>query len=360
MRTVIERFEVFHRRLLQQDGRLVDGDDSTLGISPEILRDRLLAMLRARLFDARAVELQRAGQLGTYASSLGQEAVTVGAASAMHADDVLVPSFREHGAQLLRGVTVRELLMFWGGDERGSAFEAAQEDFPVCIPVGSHAPHAAGVALAIQMRGEARAAVCILGDGATSKGDFYEGLNVSGVWGLPVVFVVMNNEWAISVPRHAQTAARTLAQKALAAGLPGEQVDGNDVLAVEQAVSEALDRAREGQGPTLIEALTYRMADHTTSDDARRYRAEEAVEAHRAEDPIERLRLHLERRGLWTAEDHQRTEDRYRAEIERDVERYLSTPVQEPDSIFAHLYATLPEALEEQRARLGAELDSDG
>lgn len=360
MRTLIERFEISHRRLLNQDGTAADGDDSTLGISPDVLRDRLGAMLRTRLFDARAVELQRAGQLGTYASSLGQEAVAVGVASAMNADDVLVPSFREHGAQLLRGVTVRELLLFWGGDERGGAFEGAQEDFPVCIPVGSHAPHAAGVALALQMRGEARAAVCILGDGATSKGDFYEALNVSGVWRLPVVFVVMNNEWAISVPRRAQTAAMTLAQKALAAGLPGEQVDGNDVLAVEQAVSEAIDRARADQGATLIEALTYRMADHTTSDDARRYRAEESLETHRAEDPIERLRLHLERRGLWTAEDHQRVEDRHRAEIERDVERYLAMPPQEPDSIFAHLYATLPEALEEQHAQLRAELDSDG
>lgn len=360
MRTVVERFEISHRRLLDPEGRPVDGDDSALTDSPEVLRVRLRAMVRTRLFDARAVELQRAGQLGTYASSLGQEAVAVGVASAMHPNDVLVPSFREHGAQLLRGVTMRELLLFWGGDERGCDFAGPREDFPVCIPVGSHAPHAAGVALALQMRGESRAAVCMLGDGATSKGDFYEALNVSGVWQLPVVFVVMNNEWAISVPRSAQTAAATLAQKAVSAGLPGEQVDGNDVLAVEQAASEAIERARSGRGPTLIEALTYRMADHTTSDDAQRYRPEENVEAHRAEDPLERLRLLLEHRGLWSPEDHQQLEDQCRAEIERDVESYLSEPPQPPDSMFAHLYATLPQSLVEQRAYVGAESDSDG
>jgi 2-oxoisovalerate dehydrogenase E1 component alpha subunit len=360
MQDVVERFEISRRRLLDAEGNRVDGGDSAPGFSPDVLRDRLGAMIRTRLFDARAVELQRAGQLGTYASSLGQEAVAVGVASAMHPNDVLVPSFREHGAQLSRGVTMRELLLFWGGDERGSDFAGPREDFPVCIPVGSQAPHAAGVALALQMREESRTAVCILGDGATSKGDFYEALNVSGVWRLPVVFVVMNNEWAISVPRHAQTAALTLAQKAISAGLPGEQVDGNDVLAVEQAASEAIERSRAGAGPTLIEALTYRMADHTTSDDARRYRSEENVEAHRAEDPLKRVRLYLERRGLWSSEDQQQLEDRCRAEIEREVELYLSEPPQSPDSMFAYLYETLPAALAEQCAYVRAGSDTDG
>jgi 2-oxoisovalerate dehydrogenase E1 component subunit alpha len=360
MRTIVERFEISHRRLLDPAGRPVgDGVPALLG-SPEAMCERLRAMVRTRLFDTRAVELQRAGQLGTYASSLGQEAVAVGVASAMHPEDVLVPSFREHGAQLLRGVTIRELLLYWGGDERGCDFAGPREDFPVCIPVGSHAPHAAGVALALQMRRESRVAVCMLGDGATSKGDFYEALNVSGVWRLPVVFVVMNNEWAISVPRRAQTAAPTLAQKAAAAGLPGEQVDGNDVLAVEQAASEAILRARDGQGASLIEALTYRMADHTTSDDARRYRGTECVEAHRDEDPILRLRLYLESRGLWSPEDHERLEVESRAEIEREVETYLAASPQAPDSMFNHLYEKLPRALEDQRTRVRTEFEPDG
>lgn len=360
MRTVVERFEITCRRLLDASGRAVDGDDSTLPRSTEALLERLRAMVRTRLFDARAVALQRAGQLGTYASSLGQEAVVVGVASAMREDDVFVPSFREHGAQLLRGVAMHEILLFWGGDERGSDFAGPREDFPVCIPVGSHAAHAAGVALALQLRGDERAAVCVLGDGATSKGDFYEALNVAGVWSLPVVFVVVNNEWAISVPRRSQTAAATLAQKALAAGLSSEQVDGNDVIAVEVALHEALERARAGQGASLVEALTYRMSDHTTSDDARRYRPQAEVDAHRNEDPIARLRLHLERRGLWTAEDHERIESACRAEIEAEVERYLAEPQQTSDALFRHLYDTLPDALEPQRARVSPERGTDG
>lgn len=251
--------------------RCLDPDGLPATALPEIAasRDRLVDLYRAmvltRHFDQRAVTLQRTGRLGTYASSLGQEAVGVGVASAMETRDVLLPSFREHGAQLWRGVTMVELLAYWGGDERGSDFAACREDFPVCIPVASHLPHAAGVALAMKHRGEARAAVCIAGDGATSKGDFYEALNVAGLWALPCVFVIANNQWAISVPRHAQTGAETLAQKAVAAGFAGIQVDGNDVIAVHEATRRALERARSGGGPTLIEAITYRLADHTTA-----------------------------------------------------------------------------------------------
>jgi pyruvate dehydrogenase E1 component alpha subunit len=190
------------------------------------------AMVLTRLFDTKAIALQRTGRLGTYASSLGQEAVAVGVAAAMQPSDVLLPSFREHGAQLWRGVTLEELFLYWGGDERGNDFAGPKEDFPNCVPVGSHAPHAVGVALAFRLRKQARAAVCVFGDGATSKGDVAEALNMAGVWKAPAVFVVNNNQWAISVPVSKQTAAPTLAQKALAAGMPGAQVDGNDVIAV--------------------------------------------------------------------------------------------------------------------------------
>ena len=208
-------------------------------------------MVLTRTFDQKAVALQRTGRLGTYASSLGQEAVAIGVGAAMRTEDVLLPYAREHGTQLLRGVTLTELLLFWGGDERGSAFQGPREDFPVSVPVGSHIPHAAGVALAFALRGEPRVAVCVSGDGSTSKGDFYEGLNLAGVWKLPVVFVVTNNQWAISVPRSAQTAAETIAQKAIAVGFGGEQVDGNDVVAVRQVVGAAIERARDGGGPHL-------------------------------------------------------------------------------------------------------------
>jgi pyruvate dehydrogenase E1 component alpha subunit len=275
-------------------------------------------------------------------------------------DDVLVPSFREHGTQLLRGVTPVEILLFWGGDERGCNFAGPREDLPVCIPVGSQVPHAAGVALAIQLRAEARAVVCVFGDGATSKGDFYEALNLAGVWSLPVVFVVVNNEWSISVPRAAQTAAETLAQKAIAAGIRGEQVDGNDVIAVRDIVSNALARARAGEGPSLIEALTYRLADHTTSDDARRYRDADAVLAREKQEPLARLRRYLLTNGHWDATAEQALVKECEEEVERAVEAYLATPPQPAESIFDYLYAELPDALAPQREAMLREASRRG
>src|SRR5512138_657470 len=258
------------------------------------------SMVLTRAFDAKAVALQRTGRLGTYASSLGQEAVPVGVAAAMRPTDVLLPSFREHGAQLWRGVSLKELFLYWGGDERGNDFAVPRQDFPNCVPVGSHAPHAVGVALAFRLRNEKRAAVCIFGDGATSKGDVAEALNIAGVWQVPAVFVINNNGWAISVPVKKQTAAETLAQKAIAAGIPGEQVDGNDVIAVHSVMQRALATARAGGGPAVIEALTYRLADHTTADDATRYRNAADLERARRLDPLVRLRQYLVRERLWS------------------------------------------------------------
>jgi 2-oxoisovalerate dehydrogenase E1 component alpha subunit len=279
---------------------------------PEFARDSAAlvplysAMVLTRIFDEKAVALQRTGRLGTFASSLGQEAVGVGAASAMLPEDVLVPSFREQAAQLWRGVTLKELFLYWGGDERGSNFEGPREDFPVSIPVASHFPHAAGIALAFKLRKEPRVAVCIAGDGATSKGDFYEGINIAAVWNVPAVFIINDNQWAISVPRAKQTAAKTLAQKAIAVGMPGEQVDGNDVIAVHDAVTRALERARTGGGPTLIEALTYRLTDHTTADDAHRYRSDEEVSAHWKEEPVARLRAYLVSQDVWRKQNEEK------------------------------------------------------
>lgn len=308
------------------------------------------AMVRTRSFDAKAVSLQRTGRLGTYASSLGQEAVAVGLAAAMEPVDVLLPSFREHGAQLWRGVTPLELLLYWGGDERGSDFAGPRQDFPVSIPVASHAPHAIGVALAFKLRREPRVAVCVVGDGATSKGDFYESINVAGAMALPAVYVVNNNQWAISVPLRSQTKAETLAQKAIAAGITGEQVDGNDVVAVMDAVRRAASCARTGDGPTLIEALTYRLADHTTVDDASRYRDDAEVSRHWEADPIARLRNFLVAAGLWGKDDEEKLLEDCAAELDRAVETYLATPPMTPGAMFDHCYATVPDDLSTQRA----------
>ena len=284
---------------------VLDNEGKIVGAMPDFARDpaELLRLYRAlvltRTFDTKAVALQRTGRLGTYASSLGQEAVSVGAAAAMAPNDVFVPSFREHGGQLWRGVTLKELFLYWGGDERGNDFSGPREDFPNCVPVGSHAPHAVGVALAFRLRGEKRAAVCVFGDGATSKGDVAEALNMAGVWKVPAVFVINNNAWAISVPRDKQSAAATLAQKATAAGIAGEQVDGNDVIAVRAVIERALARARQGFGPSLIEAVTYRLCDHTTSDDASRYRDDAEVSRHWPAEPLVRLRNFLTQSGHW-------------------------------------------------------------
>ncbi len=322
---------------------------------PSALIPLYRAMVLTRVFDTKAVALQRTGRLGTYAQSLGQEAVAVGLGFAMRDEDVLLPSFREQGAQLWRGVKMRELLLYWGGDERGSDFSGPREDFPICVPVGSQAPHAAGVALAFKLRGEARAAVCVIGDGATSKGDVYEAMNLAGVWELPLVFVVNNNQWAISVPRGRQTAARTLAQKAIAAGFTGLQVDGNDVIAVADAARGALERARRGEGPTLIEALTYRLGDHTTADDARRYRADSAVSEQWKQDPIARLRAYLVAAHAWSKEDEQALMAESQARVEAEVEDYLQTPPQPATAMLDWLYEDLPASLRVQRDRLSRE-----
>jgi pyruvate dehydrogenase E1 component alpha subunit len=217
------------------------------------------------------------------------------------------------------------------------------------VPIATHAPHAVGVALAFKHRGERRAVVCALGDGATSKGDFYEALNGAGVWQLPLVFVINNNEWAISVPRYRQSNSETLAQKAIAAGVPGEQVDGNDAIAVRHALGNALEKARDGGGPHVIEALTYRLGDHTTADDARRYRSAEEVQRWQAQDPIERLRRLLTDRAAWSDADDEALRAECATEVERAVTEYLATPARDPATIFDHLFATLPAPLAAQR-----------
>ncbi len=348
MQQSIARFEITYTQYLDEAGRALPGFPESLR-DPALLRDLYGVMARTRAFDRKAIVLQRTGQLGTFASSLGQEAIGAGAGAAMRPEDVLLPSYRDYAAQFSRGVTMSEVLLYWGGDERGMDYRVPRRDFPICVPVASHACHAAGAAFAMRYRGEARVAVAILGDGATSKGDFYEALNVAGVWGLPVVFVVNNNQWAISVSRRAQTAAGTLAQKAIAAGIPGEQVDGNDVVAVYARVGGAIERARAGGGASLVECLSYRLGDHTTADDASRYRDRAEVEAAARRDPVDRLRVYLARSGHWTPADEEGLLGRTAAEVEEAVSHYLGTAALPAEAMFDYLYASLPASLEAQR-----------
>jgi pyruvate dehydrogenase E1 component alpha subunit len=357
--TTVAHFEIEFTRILDETGQLVGAAPDVLS-EPQSLVPIYRLMVLTRTFDAKAIALQRTGQLGTYASSLGQEAIGTGVGTAMRGEDVLTPTYREQAAQFARGVAMSELLIYWGGDERGSDFQGPREDFPICVPIGTQCCHAVGAAYAFKYRKQPRAVVCMLGDGATSRGDFYESMNVAGVWKLPVVFVVNNNQYAISVPRTHQSAAETLAQKSLAAGFEGLQVDGNDVFAVRWAAEHALAKARAGEGPTLIEALTYRMHDHTTADSAARYRSDEEVEAMRKRDPLTRTRAYLESNGLWSDDDEQRLQEECAQEVDKAVETYQALPPAGPEAMFDWLYATLPSQLVAQRDEAIAAEKKDG
>src|SRR5262252_10193768 len=348
---VIARFEVRRRSYLGPDG-------SVLRPLPAFASDTatLLSLYRGmvltRAFDLKAVSLQRTGRLGTYAVSLGQEAVSVGIASAMRVEDVVLPSYRDNGTLLWRGTKMEEILLFWGGDERGNLSSGPAHDFPYCIPVGSQAPQAAGVAYAFKFRKEPRVAACLFGDGATSKGDVWEAMNFAGVHKLPLVFVANNNQWAISVPLKLQTASETLAQKAIAAGFAGEQVDGNDVIAVRAAAEEAIAAARSGEGPRFIEAITYRLGDHTTADDAGRYRTPEEVQRRWKEEPIARLRTYLVSQRAWGKADEEQLVSECQERVDAAAERYLAEGPLAPETMFDHLYAALPKVYTSQRDEL--------
>jgi pyruvate dehydrogenase E1 component alpha subunit len=349
--TVAATFEVRRRQYLDEEGNVV-ADLPDIARNRDLLRKIYRFMSLSRALDAKFVSLQRTGRSGTYAPAYGQEAVPIGLASAMRETDVLVPSYREGSAQIWRGVKIGDLLQYFAGSERGQAWSApsVRRDLPICITVGNQALHAAGVAAALKYRGEDAAAVCVFGDGATSKGDVYAAINIAGAWTLPVVFVVTNNQWAISTPRARQSAADTLAQKGVAGGIAVLQTDGNDVLAVHDAVSEALARARAGDGATFIECVTYRLQDHNTADDSTRYRDPGEVEQHRARCPLRRLRAFMQRNGMWSDEEEQALAQQIAQEIDGAVERHLGATGEGPQAMFDYLYAELPATYAGQRA----------
>ncbi len=348
-----ESLHLPYTRYLGPDGRPLGALPDWAG-DTELLCRLYRQMLLTRLFDQKAVALQRTGRIGTYAPTIGQEAIGVAIGAAMRADDVLVPYYRDTAAQLMRGVKMEEILLYWGGDERGSAYAdpAAAEDFPMSVPIATQALHACGVATAIKIRGQHRAVLTTCGDGATSKGDFLEALNVAGAWQLPVVFVVNNNQWAISVPRRLQCGAPTLAQKAVGAGFHGEQVDGNDLIALHDRLHWALERARQGKGPALLECLSYRLGDHTTADDASRYRPDEEVKRAWQEEPVKRLRQYLLDQGAWDERREQALVGDCQQLVQAAVEAFEAAGVQPLDAVFDHVYARWPAALAEQREML--------
>ncbi len=336
---VIESFGVKRLDILDEKG---DADESLMpSLSDEEIKRFYETMVLARTFDRRALSLQREGRIGTYASISGQEASQIGSALALEKTDWAFPSFRENGVFIARGHPPYMILQYWGGDERGLKTSTDINIFPVCIPVATHIPHAVGAAMAAKYRGDKVAAVVYFGDGGTSKGDFHEGLNFAGTLMLPVVFICQNNQWAISVPREKQTAAKTLAQKAFAYGFEGIQVDGNDIFAVYKATKEALEKAKRGEAPTLIECFTYRMSDHTTADDASRYRTKEEVEKWREKDPILRLRLYMEKKGLWSEQYEKDIESRSKAAVDEAEKKAESAGNPDPRDMFAYTYQNL-------------------
>lgn len=317
-------------------------------------------MLFGRTMDYRALAMQRMGKMGTYPGTLGQEAIGVGAGSCLGDDDVLVPYYRGSNTMMQHGVKPHEILLYWGGDERGCNFKdpRARQDFPVAVPIATQCLHAAGIATAMKLRGQkGRAVLTEIGEGGTSEGEFYESLNVAGVWNLPLVTVINNNRWAISVPSEMQTACETFAQKGIAAGVESLQVDGNDIIAVKDAVGRALQKARDGGGPTLIEAICYRLCDHTTADDASRYDDPEAREEAWKIEPMKRLGDYLINIGAVTPEQIEEFEAEAKERVEKEVEIYFDTILNNPQpvgAIFDYLYAELPEKTKAQREEVVA------
>jgi pyruvate dehydrogenase E1 component alpha subunit len=348
-RTILDlSFKVEHLSILDGDGNLDTALEPEL--SPAALQAMYRAMLVGRRLDERMVRLQRQGRIGTFAPIKGQEASQVGSVITLKPGDWMVPSFRETAAMIHRGWPIERILAFFAGYLEGGQPGPEQRDLPIAIPVATQLPHAVGLAYAAQYRGDDAVVMVYFGDGATSEGDFHEAANFAGVWGLPVVFVCQNNQWAISVPLKKQTHSRTIAQKALAYGFPGIQVDGNDVLAVYTATREAVERARAGDGPTLIECVTYRLAMHTTADDPTKYRAEEEVRAWERKDPLTRFSAYLQKQNL-LEEGLEATID---AEIAAAVQRFEAMPAPDPFLMFDHAYAELPAHLVAQREEMAA------
>ena len=348
--SVIETISVRRLEILDQFGNVDAELMPPLGEGE--LRRMYELLVLTRVFDQRALSLQREGRLGTYPSVLGQEAAQVGSAFPLRASDWLFPSFREMGMHLTLGYPPHLIFQYWSGDVRGLKTPDHLNIFPICVSVGAQILHATGAAMGARARRDGNAIVACFGDGATSKGDFHEAFNMAGVYRLPIVFICQNNQWAISVPLKGQTASATLAQKAQAYGFEGIQVDGNDIFAVYRAVSEALDKARSGDGPTFIECLTYRIADHTTADDASRYRKKAEVDSWRERDPILRLRRYLDRNGWWSEQFEQATQESALRSIDEAVRAMETAPPPEAAELFSTSCASPGKRLARQRDML--------
>ncbi len=348
-------YRVEYLSILDENGQVDESLDPQL--SDEMLLKLYRTMLLGRRFDERMLILQRQGKIGTFAPVKGQEA-QVGAAAALSPDDWVAPSFREAPVEIWLGKPMELILLYYSGYNEGGYIPEGLNLLPVSVPVGSQMIHAVGIGYAIKYRGQNSVAATFFGDGATSQGDFHEAMNYASVYQTPVIFICQNNHWAISLPLNRQTHSKTLAQKALAYDMPGLQVDGNDVLAVYKAAKDAVDRARRGEGPTLIEMVTYRLSMHTTADDPKKYRTQEEVAEWEKRDPITRFEKYLRDKRLLDDEQVQAVAEEVKKEI-GEAERRWSEVVENgvnPLAMFDHAYEEPTSTLREQKEMLKREL----
>ncbi|HVM20562.1 MAG TPA: pyruvate dehydrogenase (acetyl-transferring) E1 component subunit alpha [Egibacteraceae bacterium] len=345
-------------QILDDEGNLHEVEGFPLDLKDEDFRNLYRYMVLARRVDKQAINLQRQGQLGVYASLLGQEAAQVGGAYALADQDWVFPSYREMGAALVRGVDPGKILHLFRGTWLSNHDVKETQFGLLSIPIGTQALHAAGFAMGAKFDRKDIVVMSYFGDGATSEGDPHEAMNFAAVYDAPCIFFVQNNQYAISVPLSKQTKAPTIAHKAVGYGMPGYRCDGNDVLASYAVTRQAVDRARRGEGPSLVEAVTYRMEAHTTADDPTRYRTPEEIEEWKRRDPIARFETFLEKEGL--------LDDEFRAQIDEEAKGYAArmreeiydAPHGDPLELFEHVYVDPPPSYEEQRSLLRRELDA--
>ncbi len=349
MSAVLESRPLPYLQILNAQGEVINAERMPK-LSDEKLRDIMRKMVFTRIWDDRAVKLTRQGRLGFYAPVAGQEGSMIGSETATERDDFILPSYRDVPQAVWHGWPLYQAFHYSRGHQHGGQIP---EDVHVLIPqiiIGAQIVQASGIAMAFKLRKERRVAVTYIGDGGTSQGDFYEGINFAGAYRLPAVFIVQNNQFAISVPVSLQTAADRLADKAVAAGIPGVQVDGMDVLAVYAATSEALERARSGGGASLIEALTFRFGPHTMSgDDPTRYRTKDLEAEWKAKDPLVRFRTYLQKRDLWSERDEETVIEEARTAVTDALAKVDATPAMSVEGIIDSMYAQLPANLTAQR-----------
>ncbi|MBN1967761.1 MAG: pyruvate dehydrogenase (acetyl-transferring) E1 component subunit alpha [Candidatus Delongbacteria bacterium] len=334
--------------ILDNDGNVVNSQEM-----PELSDDHLLKayklMLFSRVADEMAVLYQRQGRMFTYPLNKGQEAIAAATGLSMRDDDWLVPAFRELGCYIAKGVTMSELYMYFMGYENGSLFKNAKNILPISVPIASQLLHATGIGYTLKLKKDDKVVVTFVGDGGTSEGDFHEALNFASVWKVPVVFIVQNNQYAISVPFKTQSASKSIAIKSVAYGIKGIQVDGNDYFAMKKVVEEAIDYSRSGNGPILIEAVTYRQGAHTTSDDPTKYRTKDEEDVWSCKDPLKRMKNYLITKGLWNDEEEEKIHKQFMKEIDSEFIKAENIKSYPAEDAFDYLYAEMPADLEEQK-----------